>query len=105
MSYYSPSQSHEKPWPNPGQDGKPQATAEHHVGGEGCQLVLVKQGQRYVFRYTPGEEAALLDSLAAMARDPHNDLTWFDAAVLSHQLGCRLSQNLPVSPSNQPEAA
>ena len=58
------------------------------------QLVLVKGGQRYVFRCEPGREAALLDSLANMARDPQNDLDWFDAAVLSHQMGQHLGKQL-----------
>lgn len=51
------------------------------------QVCLVKAGQRYVFRYTRGEEAQLLNDLAEMARDPNCELNWFDAAVLSHQMG------------------
>lgn len=58
------------------------------------QVVLVKQGQRYVFRYTPGEESKMLDGFADMARDPKCELNWFDAAVLSHQMGQRISQQL-----------
>ena len=58
------------------------------------QVVLVKRGQQYVFRYTPGEENKLLRGLADMARDPKCDLNWFDAAVLSHQMGQRISQQL-----------
>ncbi len=51
------------------------------------ELVLVKDGQRYVFKCAPGAEKELLSQLAAMAQDPAHELTWFDAAVLSHQLG------------------
>lgn len=58
------------------------------------ELVLVKRGQRYVFRCAPGEEAQLLEQLRTLVDDPGNDLTWFDAAVLSHQVGRRLSQKL-----------
>ena len=58
------------------------------------ELVLVKHGQRYVFRYAPGEEVDLLDGLVDMARDEKSDLTWFDAAVLSHQLGVRIGHQL-----------
>ena len=58
------------------------------------QLVLVKQGQRYVFRYNVGEEASFLKGLEAMARSGESDITWFDAAVLSHQMGQRLGQDL-----------
>jgi len=57
--------------------------------GNQRQLVLLKKGHRYVFRYQVGEEAKVLASLVEMARDPHSELDWFDAAVLSHQLGHR----------------
>ncbi len=58
------------------------------------QLVLTKQGKRYIFRYSIGEEASFLKGLEAMARSGQSDITWFDAAVLSHQMGQRLSQDL-----------
>ncbi len=58
------------------------------------QLVLVKNGHRYVFRYERGEETKVLAGLVEMARDPKSDLDWFDAAVLSHQLGQRMSEQL-----------
>lgn len=58
------------------------------------QLVLVKHGHRYVFRYERGEETKVLSGLVEMARDPQSELDWFDAAVLSHQLGERMSEQL-----------
>ncbi|GEM_PF-946323 len=58
------------------------------------QLVLVKSGHRYVFRYERGEETKVLAGLVEMARDPKSELDWFDAAVLSHQLGQRMSEQL-----------
>ena len=58
------------------------------------QLVLVKNGHRYVFRYERGEETKVLACLVEMARDPKSELDWFDAAVLSHQLGQRMSEQL-----------
>ncbi|MEM7626432.1 MAG: hypothetical protein AAF333_12620 [Planctomycetota bacterium] len=58
------------------------------------QLVLVKRGQRYVFDCPLGHETDLLQELRAMVADPNNDLNWFDAAVLSHQLGQRMSDRL-----------
>lgn len=51
------------------------------------QLVLSKKSQRWVFRYAPGEEAAVLRSMAQAAADPDLDFDWFDAAVLCHQMG------------------
>ncbi len=74
----------------PSDRGLAPVCADHTVR----QVVLVKRGQRYVFRYTQGEERKLLDDLVTMARDPQCDLDWFDAAVLSHQMGQRLSQEL-----------
>ena len=58
------------------------------------QVVLVKGAQRWVFRYAPGDEVRLLGDLARLAEDPASGLTWFDAAVLSHQMGQRLSRQL-----------
>lgn len=58
------------------------------------QIVLVKRGERFVFRYAPGQESKLLIDLSEMANDPTCDLDWFDAAVLSHQMGKRFSQEL-----------
>ena len=57
-------------------------------------IVFVKRGQRFVFRYQPGEEAQLLDNIITMARDPESSFTMFDAAVLSHQMGKRLGSEL-----------
>ncbi len=69
--------------------------ATHTVTGDGQQqLVLVKNGQRYVFRYAPGDETGLLESLIEMARDPQSDLTWFDAAMLSHQMGQQFGKKI-----------
>lgn len=62
--------------------------------GEKRQLVLVKHGQRYIFRYAPGGEAMALDSIAQMARDPGSDLDWYDAAVLCHQMGRGMGKEL-----------
>ena len=58
------------------------------------ELVLVKRGQRFVFRYLPGQESEMLANLAEMARDPKSEIDWFDAAVLSHQMGRALSTQL-----------
>ncbi len=68
--------------------------SEPKPNAEPCQLVLVKKQHRWVFRYAPGEEAAVLRWLADTARDPGCDFDWFDAAVLSHQMGDKLHQQL-----------
>lgn len=58
------------------------------------QVALQKGSQRYVFHCAPGEEGKLLASLARLADDPATDLDWFDAAVLSHQLGRQMGRNM-----------
>jgi len=60
----------------------------------GRELLLVKQGQRYVFRCAHGQEHQLLDQIIEMARDAESDIQWFDAAMLSHQLGSRMADQL-----------
>lgn len=67
--------------------------ANPHAAGE-KQLSLVKNDQRWLFRYRPGEEAQLLETLAEAAKDPAVNFDWFDAAVLCHQMGHRLQARL-----------
>lgn len=64
------------------------------VGESQRQLALVKNGHRYVFHYSAGQESELLERLSSMARDPACKLEMFDAAVLSHQVGQRLGQQI-----------
>ena len=58
------------------------------------QLVLVKGGHRFVFRYERGAEAEVLTQMLELARDPESDFDTFDAAVLSHQMGQQLGEHL-----------
>jgi hypothetical protein len=58
------------------------------------QLSLVKGQERYVFRYQPGDEAGVIETFAEQANDPQNEFDWFDAAVLSYQMGRRLEREL-----------
>lgn len=58
------------------------------------EFALVKNGKRYVFDCAPGHEAQALNEIAEMVTRSESDLTWFDAAVLSHQLGERMSKRL-----------
>lgn len=58
------------------------------------QLILVKQRHRYIFRFSPGQESKVLEGLLEIARDPSNELDWFDAAVLTHQMGQDMSWQL-----------
>ena len=70
-----------------------QTTAHVEQLGE-HDLALVKNGKRYVFQCAPGQEAQTLNQIAEMVTREESDLTWFDAAVLSHQLGERMSKRL-----------
>ena len=63
------------------------------------QLSLVKGSHRYVFRYQAGREADIIAAFASMAADPDADFDWFDAAVLSYQMGRRLEMELEPSSS------
>ena len=58
------------------------------------QLSLVKDDERFVFRYQAGQEAEVIDAFASMAGDQENAFDWFDAAVLSYQMGRRLETEL-----------
>ena len=84
-----PDESSLRPTPH-----EPRLTIEQHGVGAERELVLVKNGQRYTFRCAAGDEPILLNRLAELVRDPKIDLDWFDAAVLSHQIGERLGQQL-----------
>jgi hypothetical protein len=62
------------------------------------QLSLVKGKHRYVFRYQTGREADIIGAFAALAADSEADFDWFDAAVLSYQMGRRLELDLEEVP-------
>lgn len=84
-----------KPDPgNPGNPGIPDASAAQVATTDAHQLVLVKHGKRYVFACPPGGEADLMAQMATLIHDPTNDLTWFDAALLCHQMGQRMGDRL-----------
>lgn len=54
------------------------------------QLSLMKEKEKFLFRYESGCEEELLDSFVDMANDRGNNFDWFDAAVLSFQLSKQL---------------
>jgi len=61
---------------------------------EARTLSLVKGKERFVFRYAVGQETRVIDSFAALAADRESRFDWFDAAVLSYQMGRRLETEL-----------
>jgi hypothetical protein len=57
-------------------------------------LSLVKGGECFYFRYDVGDESRVLDALVEMVTSGKFDFDWFDAAILSHQLGQHLAKEL-----------
>jgi hypothetical protein len=58
------------------------------------QISLVKGAQRYVFRYSPGNEPQIIDTFVDLADDNGSDFDWFDAAVLSYQMGKQMTNQI-----------
>ncbi len=58
------------------------------------QLSLVKGEERFVFRYQTGQESEVIDAFASMAAEEASGFDWFDAAVLSYQMGRRIETDL-----------
>ena len=57
-------------------------------------ISLVKGNQHFCFRYEVGQEGKVLDALVDMVNRRELPFDWFDAAVLSHQLGQHLAKEL-----------
>ncbi len=57
-------------------------------------LSLVKGNEHFCFRYETGQEAKVLDALIDLVNRRDVGFDWFDAAVLSHQLGQHLAKEL-----------
>jgi hypothetical protein len=57
-------------------------------------LSLVKGKERFCFRYEVGQEVKVLDALIDLVNRRDVEFDWFDAAVLSHQLGQHLAKEL-----------
>ena len=76
------------------------------------ELSLLKADETFIFRYEPGYEETVLDSIVEMANDRANNFDWFDAAVLSFQLSKNLVEEADrllcppdhVAPHGQPES-
>lgn len=65
-------------------------------------LSLLTRGNAWLFRYAPGMELAVLQQLIALARDPHVEFDFTDAAILSYQLGQQGACGTGVPPANPP---
>jgi hypothetical protein len=57
-------------------------------------LSLAKGKHQFCFKYETGDEARVLDALVELVNRRESGFDWFDAAVLSHQLGQHLAKEL-----------
>jgi hypothetical protein len=57
-------------------------------------LSLMKGRHHFCFRYEAGQEAEMLSAMLDMVHNRDLNFDWFDAAVLSHQLGQHLAKEL-----------
>ena len=64
------------------------------IEGATKTLSLVKGAEHFCFRYEIGQEAKVLDALIDLVNRRDVAFDWFDAAVLSHQLGQHLAKEL-----------
>lgn len=58
------------------------------------QIRLTKNGHDFRMNYQQGDEAHVLSALAEMVGQRDLPFDWFDAAVMSHQLGEHLAKEL-----------
>jgi hypothetical protein len=68
--------------------------ASTETSGQVKMLSLVKGKERFCFRYEVGQEVKVLDALIDLVNRRDVEFDWFDAAVLSHQLGQHLAKEL-----------
>jgi hypothetical protein len=55
-------------------------------------LILHKGGEKFVYRYEPGQEKDLIDILTEHAEDKRTSFDWIDAAVLRLKLTYMLAE-------------
>jgi hypothetical protein len=84
----------DQPKPAPDPEPSPEHSSADPAFQDPQHLVLTKGSHRWVIRYRNGEETEVLRVLRESAGDPRVDLDWFDAAVLSHQMGGKMQQQL-----------
>jgi len=70
------------------------AVPEVPMSEEMKMLSLVKGRHHFCFRYQVGDEPKVLEALVEMVNRRDLPFDWFDAAVLSHQLGQHLAKEL-----------
>ena len=64
------------------------------VQSEPREIRLCKAGHDFRLTYDAGDESQVLAALSEMVADASLPFDWFDAAVMSHQLGEHLAKEL-----------
>lgn len=82
------------PPPPPSPENSPASESTLNPAAPLKTLSLVKGEDQFFFRYEEGKETEVLQSLVEMVNRRDVAFDWFDAAVLSHQLGQHLSKEL-----------
>jgi hypothetical protein len=83
--------------PETPKDPKIRPTTDKPASSESIEthtLSLVKGGHHFCFRYETGDEPQVLEAMVEMVNRRELKFDWFDAAVLSHQLGQHLAKEL-----------
>ena len=64
------------------------------VNRQARQIRLSKSGHEFRMSYQQGDEGAVLEALVDLVHRRDLPFVWFDAAVMSHQLGEHLAKEL-----------
>ena len=73
----------------------PYSSGPEESGPRGPRTVtLAKGGHRWAFSCAPGEEAELLRTVSELAGRGDVPFSWFDAALVGHQIARRLQSGL-----------
>jgi hypothetical protein len=67
------------------------------------QISLNKGTQKFIFRYSAGEEISVLDAFRSLADSTESGFTWFDAAALAFKLARRVERTVKL-PQQQQQA-
>jgi hypothetical protein len=95
MAETNPPNSPDSPSPSGKSNGPATTQAGTPADAAGTKMLSLVKGQhRYCFRYQTGDEPQVLDALVEMVNRRDVSFDWFDAAVLSHQLGQHLAKEL-----------
>ena len=74
---------------------QPPAADGPHVN----RLSLIKGQERWNFRWDSGSASALINAVAAMARNPELPFDWFDAAIVCKHIAQPLRGSDPPVPN------